>query len=67
MTAPRSLSESAATPILLVEDDPSLREALEVTLAMEDIAFIAVDSAEDAITALRSGSYRVLVSDIRLP
>ena len=67
MTAPRSFSESAATPILLVEDDPSLREALEVTLAMEDIAFIAVDSAEDAITALRSGSYRVLVSDIRLP
>jgi len=67
MTAPRFLSESAATPILLVEDDPSLREALEVTLAMEDIAFIAVDSAEDAITALRSGSYRVLVSDIRLP
>jgi two-component system response regulator FlrC len=52
---------------LLVEDDPSLREALEVTLAMEDIAFIAVDSAEEAITALRSGSYRVLVSDIRLP
>lgn len=67
MSAQLPTSHPIDAPILLVEDDPALREALEVTLAMEDIGFVAVDNAEDALSQLRSASYRVLVSDIRLP
>ena len=59
---------SSASPcLLLVEDDPALREALEVTLAMESIAYLAVDSAEAAQIALEARSFSAMVSDIRLP
>jgi len=67
MNASTRTNSLSSAPILLVEDDPALREALEVTLAMEDIAYRAVESAEDALSAIQAASYRVLVSDIRLP
>jgi len=54
-------------PLLLVEDDPSLREALCATLALEDIAFEAVESAEAALEAVQEHDWSVVISDIRLP
>jgi len=67
MTTSLPRIESGELPILLVEDDPSLREALEVTLAMEDIPYVSADCAEDALRRLNQASYSAIVSDIRLP
>lgn len=53
--------------LLLVEDDPALREALEVTLAIEEIPFTSCASAEAALRAIAAQDWAVLVSDIRLP
>jgi len=58
---------AVARPLLLVEDDPSLREALEVTLAIEEIPFTSCASAEAALSAINTQDWAVLVSDIRLP
>ena len=63
-----TIDSSVESPcLLLVEDDPALREALEVTLSMESIPFQAVDSAEAAQAALDSRAFSAMVSDIRLP
>lgn len=67
MTSSSKSGSSTNWPILLVEDDPALREALEVTLAMEEIGYLAVSSAEDALRELKSSNFSALVSDIRLP
>jgi len=67
MTRPTPDAPLQASSLLLVEDDPALREALEVTLAMESIAFEAVDSAEAAQLALQARPFAAMVSDIRLP
>ena len=60
-------SSAGTRRLLLVEDDPSLREALEVTLAIEEIPFTSCSSAEAALRAIASQEWAVLVSDIRLP
>lgn len=61
-----ALAASSAL-VLLVEDDPALREALTVTLELENIAFRSVDSAESALRELKISRPGVVVSDIRLP
>lgn len=54
-------------PILLVEDDANLREALTVTLQLAKIPHISCDCAEDALTRLSAAEFSMLISDIRLP
>jgi len=56
-----------SAPVLLVEDDPALREALKVTLELENIAHRSVDSGESALEDLATFRPAVVVSDIRLP
>jgi two-component system response regulator FlrC len=62
-----TMRSDSPNPLLLVEDDPSLREALCATLALEDIAFEAVESAEAALEAVQEHEWSVVISDIRLP
>lgn len=54
-------------PILLVEDDECLREALSVTLDIADVNHIACGSAEDALDRLAGERFAMMVSDFRLP
>ncbi|WP_422050902.1 sigma-54-dependent transcriptional regulator [Shimia sp.] len=57
----------AATPVLVVDDDPVVREALTQTLELEDFPVIAAGSfveAKDHITAHFTG---VILSDMRMP
>lgn len=54
-------------PVLVVDDDPVVREALSQTLELEDIAVIATGSfieAKDHISADFAG---VILSDMRMP
>jgi two-component system response regulator MprA len=53
--------------ILIVEDDPAVRESLERALGFEGYA---IDTARDgglALTALRETSYDVIVLDVMMP
>ena len=60
-------SRLAKPRLLLVEDDPALRQALETTLSLKAIAFESAPNAESAIARLREGNWCAVVSDIRLP
>jgi two-component system response regulator FlrC len=64
---PGESQQTVRPRLMLVEDDPSLREALETTLAIKDISFVSFGDAESALLALPEGHWCALVSDIRLP
>ncbi len=62
-----SESLSARPRLLIVDDDPSLREFLEIFLAKEGYK---VDSAETGLKALemvKQGSYDLVITDVRMP
>ena len=54
-------------PVLLVEDDANLREALSITLELAKVPHVSVGSAEEAIQRLAGSEFSMLISDIRLP
>jgi two-component system response regulator FlrC len=53
--------------VLLVEDDPSLREALGETLSLAGHDYPAVGSAEEAVLAAAEASFSLVVSDVNMP
>ncbi len=57
----------AQLPILLVEDDECLREALSITLDIAKVKHIACGSAEEALEMLLGNRFAMMVSDFRLP
>jgi len=54
-------------PVILVEDDEDLREAIAVTLRMKGIDFVTHQRAETVIPLLRPDLNTVLVTDYKLP
>ena len=57
-----------AWKILVVEDDPELREALMEQLALQDeFEPVAVGTAQDAIKAARNGAVDLVIMDVGLP
>lgn len=53
-------------PILVVEDDPSLREAIGDTLELSGRAYVAVDGGEAALKVLAEKAFSIVVSDVRM-
>lgn len=53
--------------ILIVEDDPPLRELLEEELADAGYVVTATDNAESAMQSIRNNSPELVISDLRLP
>ena len=54
-------------PVILVEDDDDLREAIGVTLRMKKIDFVTHQKAETVLPLLQPGMRTILISDYRLP
>jgi two-component system, response regulator FlrC len=54
-------------PILVVEDDASLREALSDTLEMAGYSIIAADSAESALAQLKLSHPGLVLTDVQMP
>jgi two-component system, response regulator FlrC len=54
-------------PVLVVEDDDALREAIGVTLSLKGIECKLVDRAELAIGLIEPGYPEILITDFRLP
>lgn len=57
---------SHALPLLVVEDDPSLREAICDTLELAGRPFVAVDGGAPALKALAEHAFSIVVSDVRM-
>lgn len=53
-------------PILVVEDDPSLREAIGDTLELAGRPYVAVDGGEAALKILEEQAFSIVVSDVRM-
>lgn len=53
--------------LLLVEDDASLREALEDTLAIAGYQFVSAGNGEQALVQLEQHSVDMVISDINMP
>ena len=53
-------------PILVVEDDPSLREAIGDTLELAGRPYVAVDGGEAALKVLEEKAFSIVVSDVRM-
>lgn len=54
-------------PVLIVEDDPAIREALLDALEQECIPAVAVENGVDALTAVTLRSPSVMLLDLNLP
>ena len=55
-----------ALPILVVEDDPCLREAICDTLELAGKGFVAVDGGEAALQALAQQTFSLVLRDVRM-
>lgn len=53
-------------PILIVEDDPSLREAIGDTLELAGRGYVAVEGGEEALRVLAEQAFSIVVSDVRM-
>ncbi|MGE3856788.1 MAG: response regulator transcription factor [Dehalococcoidia bacterium] len=57
----------SSTRILLVEDEPAIREILETALAEADRTVHAVSSGEAALETLATAAYDLVILDLGLP
>lgn len=53
-------------PILVVEDDPSLREAIGDTLELAGRPYVAVDGGAGALKVLGEQAFSIVISDVRM-
>jgi DNA-binding response OmpR family regulator len=55
-------------PVLLVEDDPVVREIVECVLAASGLAVTAVGSGDEALALMATGArFDLLLTDLHLP
>jgi two-component system KDP operon response regulator KdpE len=59
--------DARAIPLLLVEDEPDLREALEEYLQACGFVVTAVGTAAEALAAAGIGDPRIVLTDLSLP
>ena len=64
-----SPAKSATDPgeILIVDDDPGQRSLLTTFLTGQGFHPKTVSSGEEALDALKQGSYKMMISDVRMP
>ncbi len=57
----------AADRVLLVEDDPDIRDALSFTLATEGFNVVSTDKGRDAVHLAKDEGFDTIVTDLGLP
>ena len=60
------MKKPAKLPILVVEDDPNLREAVCDTLELAGEAVVSAGGGEEALELLAQQSVALVVSDVRM-
>jgi CheY-like chemotaxis protein len=58
---------SADSPILLIEDEPSVTAFLRAALERRGYAVVNAASGAEGLERLNDGQYRGVISDIRMP
>lgn len=58
---------SQDNPILVIEDDAALRDAIVDTLNMANFPVVSADCAESALELLEKATYRLIISDVQMP
>lgn len=53
--------------ILVVDDDPSIRNMLVIVLKEENYDVTAAESSESALKQLKAGNFDLVISDIKMP
>ena len=61
------MSESTAPRILLVDDEPSIRQLLSYRLKREGFDVLLAENGREAIRLIEAGGIALLISDIRMP
>lgn len=56
----------SSASILLVEDDPNLRDMIETILAEEEYQVVSAVNADQAITAAAAHEFQLVLTDVRL-
>jgi two-component system response regulator PilR (NtrC family) len=59
--------QSVSAKILVVEDEASMREMLEVALKKSGYSITMVANLKDALAKIQSGLYDLVITDIKLP
>jgi len=62
-----SINSPFPCPVILIEDDDDLREAIGVTLRINKINFFTHQKAETVIPILEPGMQAIIVTDYKLP
>jgi DNA-binding response OmpR family regulator len=62
-----SAGRLAEPAVLLVEDDPDIREMVATLLGMSGFRVLACESAECGLNALREGEFDLILTDYALP
>jgi len=62
-----SAAPSAKVRILVVDDEPSMREMLRIVLRRDGYEVLIAENGRDAIEQLRKSSFDMLLSDIKMP
>ncbi len=58
---------SSRPRLLIVDDDPSLREFLEIFLAKEGYKIDSAETGQDALEMVKKRSYDLVITDVRMP
>lgn len=66
-TAVRGGARTRSRPILVVDDDPLIRELLEEVLTDAGFAVVLAEDGEDALRAMNGAPPRLLLLDIQMP
>lgn len=61
------MRQSDRTRVLVVDDEPTIRQALGIALRRAGFDVVAVDSGEHAVALLRTNQFDQLVLDLRIP
>jgi DNA-binding response OmpR family regulator len=64
---PLDADRLAVTSVLLVEDDPDIREMMTTLLEMAGFGVVARDTAEGGLDALREQEFDLILTDYALP
>ncbi len=56
-----------ATKVLIVDDDPSVRDVIGVLLAEEGYSCTTAAGSEEALAAARESTFHLVISDVKMP
>ena len=67
LESPLEEATAAKLRILVVDDEPSMREMLRIVLRRDGYDVTLAQNGHEAIQQLQAGSFDMLLSDIRMP